>query len=468
MQEVQRFNKVLKSLVLSGDIIILNLLLWIFDSLLEHKSFFEYSMPLLQSMVLMSLCYLVCNIRSGVILHRPVVRPEQIMLRVARNMIPFVLMILGLSYIFPFECISLRRLGVFYIVLIVVVITYRLTFRYILEYYRKNGKNVRKVVLVGSHENMQELYHSMTDDPTSGYRVEGYFEDAPSNRYPDNVLYLGQPREAIGYLIRNAGRIDQLYCSLPSARSEEIVPLINYCENHLVRFFSVPNVRNYLKRRMYFEMLGSVPVLSIRREPLELLENRILKRGFDIVCSLLFLCTLFPIVYIIVGLAIKLSSPGPVFFKQKRSGEDGREFWCYKFRSMRVNAQCDTLQATECDPRKTRIGDLIRKTNIDELPQFINVLKGDMSIVGPRPHMLKHTEEYSHLINKYMVRHFVKPGITGWAQVTGFRGETRELWQMEGRVQRDIWYIEHWTVILDLYIMYKTVCNVIRGDNEAC
>ena len=207
---------------------------------------------------------------------------------------------------------------------------------------------------------------------------------------------------------------------------------------------------------MYFEMLGNVPVLSIRREPLELLENRIVKRSFDIICSLLFLCTLFPIIYIIVGLAIKISSPGPVFFKQKRSGEDGREFWCYKFRSMRMNAQCDTLQATEHDPRKTRIGDLIRKTNVDELPQFINVLKGDMSLVGPRPHMLKHTEEYS-----------VKPGITGWAQVTGFRGETKELWQMEGRVQRDIWYIEHWTFILDLYIMYKTVYNVIRGDKEA-
>lgn len=218
---------------------------------------------------------------------------------------------------------------------------------------------------------------------------------------------------------------------------------------------------------MYFEMLGNVPVLSIRREPLEHLENRIVKRSFDIVCSLLFLCTLFPIIYIIVGLAIKISSPGPVFFKQKRSGEDGREFWCYKFRSMRMNAQSDTLQATECDPRKTHVGDLIRKTNVDELPQFINVLKGDMSIVGPRPHMLKHTEEYSHLINKYMVRHFVKPGITGWAQVTGFRGETKELWQMEGRVQRDIWYIEHWTFLLDLYIMYKTVYNVIRGDKEA-
>ena len=357
--------------------------------------------------------------------------------------------------------------GGIYIVLIIVIISYRLTFRSILELYRKSGENVRKVVLVGSHENMQELYHSMTDDPTSGYRVLGYFEDFPSDRYLMNIAYLGQPCEAVDYLTRNAGKVDQLYCSLPSARSAEIVPIINYCENHLIRFFSVPNVRNYLKRRMYFEMLGNVPVLSIRREPLELLENRMMKRGFDIICSLLFLCTFFPIIYIIVGLAIKISSPGPVFFKQKRSGEDGREFWCYKFRSMRVNAQCDTLQATEHDPRKTRIGDLIRKTNVDELPQFINVLKGDMSLVGPRPHMLKHTEEYSHLINKYMVRHFVKPGITGWAQVTGFRGETKELWQMEGRVQRDIWYIEHWTFLLDLYIMYKTVYNVIRGDKEA-
>ena len=444
MQEVQRFNKVLKSFVLLGDIILLNLLLWMFTSIWENRSPFEYSMPLLQNMALMTLCYLVCNIRSGVILHRPVVRPEQIMLRVARNMIPFVLIVFGLSYIFHFECVNLRQLGIFYVVLIIVIISYRLTFRSILE-----------------------LYHSMTDDPTSGYRVLGYFEDFPSDRYPMNIAYLGQPCEAVDYLTRNAGKVDQLYCSLPSARSTEIVPIINYCENHLIRFFSVPNVRNYLKRRMYFEMLGNVPVLSIRREPLELLENRIMKRGFDIICSLLFLCTLFPIIYIIVGLAIKISSPGPVFFKQKRSGEDGREFWCYKFRSMRVNAQCDTLQATEHDPRKTRIGDLIRKTNVDELPQFINVLKGDMSLVGPRPHMLKHTEEYSHLINKYMVRHFVKPGITGWAQVTGFRGETKELWQMEGRVQRDIWYIEHWTFLLDLYIMYKTVYNVIRGDKEA-
>lgn len=134
---------------------------------------------------------------------------------------------------------------------------------------------------------------------------------------------------------------------------------------------------------------------------------------------------------------------------------------------MRVNKESDKIQATEHDPRKTRLGNFIRKTNIDELPQFINVLLGQMSVVGPRPHMLKHTEEYSKLIDKYMVRHLVKPGVTGWAQVNGFRGETKELWQMEGRVQRDVWYLEHWTFLLDLYIIYKTIKNIIKGEKEA-
>lgn len=467
MQEVHRFNKVLKSSVLLGDILLLNLLLWGFEFIFCNRFYLGNSTSLLQGMVLLSLCYLVCNMQSGVILHHPVVRTEQIMIRVLRNMVPFILLSISLLSLFHFEFFRSKLFGLFYMALLLILIVYRLTFRYFLEIYREKGNNVRMVVLVGSHENMQELYHSITDDPTSGYRVLGYFEDSPSDCYPDEVIYLGQPKEVIDYLEQNAGKVAQLFCSLPSARSAEIVPIINYCENHLVRFFSVPNVRNYLKRRMYFELLGNVPVLSIRREPLELRENRILKRTFDILCSLLFLCTFFPVIYLIVGIAIKISSPGPILFKQKRSGEDGREFWCYKFRSMKVNAQCDMLQATEYDPRKTRIGDIIRKTSIDELPQFINVLKGDMSIVGPRPHMLKHTEEYSGLINKFMVRHFVKPGITGWAQVTGYRGETKELWQMEGRVVRDIWYIEHWTFILDLYIIYKTVYNAIRGEKEA-
>ena len=178
---------------------------------------------------------------------------------------------------------------------------------------------------------------------------------------------------------------------------------------------------------------------------------------------------LFSIPMLVVAILVKATSEGPLIFKQERIGLGGKPFLMYKFRSMAVQKATEEQKAwtTPNDPRVTPVGKFIRKTSLDELPQFFNVLKGDMSLVGPRPHMLKHTEEYSHLINKYMVRHFVKPGITGWAQVTGFRGETKELWQMEGRVQRDIWYIEHWTFLLDLYIMYKTVYNVIRGDKEA-
>ena len=312
---------------------------------------------------------------------------------------------------------------------------------------------------------MVELYEEMTADPTSGFKVVGYFAEHPSDNYPKECRYLGTPQEVIPYLKKS--KAEQLYCGLASSHSKEIMPIISYCENNLIHFYSVPNVRNYLKRRMHLELIGSVPVLDIRQEPLAQPENRLAKRLFDIVFSLLFLCTIFPIIFIIIGLAIKITSPGPIFFKQKRSGEENKEFWCYKFRSMRVNKDSDKVQATLNDPRKTRLGNFMRKTSIDELPQFINVLLGDMSVVGPRPHMLKHTEEYSKLIDKYMVRHLVKPGITGWAQVTGFRGETKELWQMEGRVERDIWYLEHWTFMLDLYIIYKTVKNAVKGEKEA-
>ena len=238
--------------------------------------------------------------------------------------------------------------------------------------------------------------------------------------------------------------------------------------NNVVHFYSVPNVSNYLHHRVYFNMIGSVPYLSFFRDPLSSsVQNRVIKRTFDIVFSLTFLCTLFPIVLLVVAVITKITMPGPLFFRQKRNGLNDKVFYCIKFRSMKVNDDADKVQATKDDPRKTKWGNIMRKTNIDELPQFINVLLGDMSVVGPRPHMLKHTEEYSQLIDKYMVRHFVRPGITGWSQVTGFRGETKELSQMEGRVKGDIWYIEHWTFWLDLYIIFKTIANAIRGEKEA-
>ena len=200
--------------------------------------------------------------------------------------------------------------------------------------------------------------------------------------------------------------------------------------------------------------------------PLEEPLNRLFKRLSDIFLSVIFLLPTALLLPFIV-MVIKRQSPGPVFFRQLRTGLNGRDFYCYKFRSMHVNSDADRLQATEDDPRKFPFGDFMRKTNIDELPQFWNVLIGDMSIVGPRPHMLAHTEQYDKLIQKYMVRHFVKPGVTGWAQVTGFRGETRELWQMEGRVERDIWYIQYWSLWLDLRIIWMTVKTIFKRDKNA-
>ena len=301
------------------------------------------------------------------------------------------------------------------------------------------------------------------DDPSSGYNVLGYFDITP--RHDFEPEYLGTLNDVIPFMEEHG--VEQLYCSLPHNMIERTEPMLNYCNNHMVRFYHVPNLYTYAHHRMHMEQIGNTAVITPFYEPLNKFENRLVKRFFDVVFSLCFLCTLFPIIYLVVAIVIKISSPGPVFFKQKRHGLNGKEFWCYKFRSMKVNKDADKLQATANDPRKTKFGDFMRKTSIDELPQFINVLKGDMSVVGPRPHMLKHTTEYSAQIDNYMVRHYIKPGVTGWAQVTGFRGETKTLEEMEGRIKADIWYVEHWSFTLDLLIIWKTVYNGAKGDKQA-
>lgn len=466
MKQILRFNKIIKSIIIAGDLCILNALFITLYYVLDtdtQRILLSDSLP--QLLVLLNLVYLLCNYSKGVVLHRRIARADHIVMRAVRNTFCHAVVFISLITLVHFGSLSTRFLVIFYTAFLALLVSYRLIFRHFVKIYRRKGGNRRTVALVGDGSNMVELYEEMTADPTSGFKVVGYFAEHPSDNYPKECHYLGTPQEVIPYLKKS--KAEQLYCGLTSSHSKEILPIISYCENNLIHFYSVPNVRNYLKRRMHLELIGNVPVLDIRQEPLAQPENRLAKRLFDIVFSLLFLCTIFPIIFIIIGLAIKITSPGPIFFKQKRSGEGNKEFWCYKFRSMRVNKDSDKVQATLNDPRKTRLGNFMRKISIDELPQFINVLLGDMSVVGPRPHMLKHTEEYSKLIDKYMVRHFVKPGITGWAQVTGFRGETKKLWQMEGRVERDIWYLEHWTFMLDLYIIYKTVKNAVKGEKEA-
>lgn len=462
--QTNRYNRFVVFLVKTGDFILYNLLFYLLCQTSQQAVAPWVSVWALQ--LIISFSYLVATGRNSVILHLRKVYAHQIVMKAFRNTVYFAV-ISGLA----FSVLKYVRVdSYFYLTYIclcfLVVSAYRLVFSSSVKLYRRRGGNLRFVVLVGASTSNLELYHEMMDDSYTGYRVNGYFDFTPSDRFPEQCPYLGTPDEVPAYLKAHP-YVQHLFCGLPSVHRDYIIPIINYCENHLVHFNSVPNLHNYLQNRVYLNMLGDVPYLSLRRDPLSETANKVVKRTFDIVFSLLFLCTLFPLILLVVAILTKLTMPGPLFFRQKRNGLNDKEFYVIKFRSMKVNAEADTLQATKDDPRKTKWGNIMRKTNLDEMPQFINVLLGDMSIVGPRPHMLKHTEEYSKLINKYMVRHFVKPGITGWSQVTGFRGETKELKDMEGRIRGDIWYIEHWSFWLDLYIIYKTVANVFHGEKNA-
>lgn len=338
-----------------------------------------------------------------------------------------------------------------------------LSARQLLKLYREQGYNFRNTILLGGGKNGLELLESLQRDKTLGCRCLGFFDDNPElEQHPD---YLGRLDQFEGYI--NNNRVDVVFCALPHTIAERILPMMKLADQHTARFFIIPDSYVYLKRKVFLETIDNIPYLSIRNEPLEYRSNQLLKRSFDILFSLLFLTTLFPLIYLIIAIAIKRSSPGPVFFRQPRTGLNGEEFLCYKFRSMHVNDEANTQQAQKEDPRKTKLGDFLRRSSIDELPQFINVLLGNMSVVGPRPHMLRHTEEYSTLIDRYMVRHFIKPGITGWAQVNGFRGETKTVEQMDARVKHDVWYLENWSFILDLRIITLTIFNAFRGEENA-
>lgn len=353
-------------------------------------------------------------------------------------------------------------------VLYIGLLVSRFAERWAVKHFRRIGRNTRKVVFVGADESMLPIYDFLVGDPASGYRVEGYFADNTLQDAPDGLRHLGTLAEFDYKMatVQGEGSVDELYCCIPASDMERIRRIMFYCDNHVVHFYFIPAISRTFGHLLKPENIGGTTVFTNWGEPLMIPANKFIKRSFDIALSSVILLCLLPFLPLI-ALIIKTQSPGPVFFKQARTGLNGREFFCYKFRSMHVNSDADRVQATEHDPRKFAFGNFMRKTNIDELPQFFNVLRGDMSIVGPRPHMLYHTEMYRKLIDKYMVRHFVRPGITGWSQVTGFRGETKELWQMEGRVRRDIWYIENWSIWLDIRIIFKTAWQVFVRDKNA-
>ncbi len=464
MELDRRHGYLIQWLIGIGDMVVLNLMFLLVYH--ELDSFYTKAIDnnLREVLLLLNFCYFFSLYFVPIQLHRSIVYLDKIVQR-AFSVISLLIFLFATCLIFlNVGDVLATFLVVYYVSTIVVFSCWRVFVRMLLKFYRRKGYNFKRVVIVGAEKNGMELYRAMRDDISSGFNILGFFDD---NLALKDILpsYLGTTDKVEEFAI--AKDIDEIYCTLPGTNDEKILRMLNFAEKQMIRFYIVPEFYRNVKKSMVMEFLESVPLLTIRREPLQAFYNRALKRSFDLVFSSVVLCTIFPILYVLIGFLIKRSSPGPIFFKQKRTGLYGHDFECYKFRTMRVNDQADTMQAVKDDPRKTKIGDFLRRTNLDEFPQFINVFKGDMSVVGPRPHMLKHTEQYSALIDKYMVRHLVKPGVTGWAQVTGYRGETKTLEQMEGRVKRDVWYIENWTFFLDLKIIVVTLVNMFRGDKNA-
>ena len=348
-----------------------------------------------------------------------------------------------------------------YILLLTVAPTSRIALLLALKHYRKLGYNYKKVVIVGAGEKASELYTFIKNNPDLGFKFCGFFSDERQL----NDQYKGSIFDVYSYCLYN--EVNEIFCVLSPIESDKIASLMTFADNNLIRIRLIPDFGIAINRKLEIGFYDNLPVLTPRHEPLERTTNRIVKRSFDILFSLFVILVIFPFVFPILGLLIKLSSRGPIFFKQLRSGKNNKCFYCYKFRTMVVNEESEKLQAVKNDYRVTKLGELLRKTNLDELPQFFNVLVGDMSVVGPRPHMLFHTEQYSKIINRYMVRHLVKPGITGWAQVNGYRGNTKDTSLMEKRIQYDMWYLENWNIWLDIKIVLMTTFNSLKGEKNA-
>lgn len=349
----------------------------------------------------------------------------------------------------------------YYFMLTVVLTAWAIISSRLLKHYRRLGYNYLRVAIVGANSTAARLYEAMKVDHGFGYKVLGFFDNDHQGSFCDCYC---APLSNLENFVRD-NKIDQIFFALPT-NGDELSQAVKVADDAIIDFYYVPQISRYVPRGFQISSIGSVPLLTMRANPLNKPINQLLKRTFDIVFSAVAL-VFYPLVYIPVAIMIKATSPGPVYFVQERTGLRGKTFKCIKFRTMHVNADADRRQATHNDPRKTRVGEFLRRTNIDELPQFINVLMGDMSVVGPRPHMLKHTEQYSQIVKQYMVRHAIKPGITGWAQVNGYRGITDQVWKMEKRVEHDVWYIEHWTLMLDFKIICRTVYNSLRRDDNA-
>jgi putative colanic acid biosynthesis UDP-glucose lipid carrier transferase len=423
----------------------------------ESDFFFTKQVWLMLNLSFFVVIYFFSNIHE-----RRVIYADQLLLQVIKIILLHAVVFLALISFLDANDTSWKVIAKFYGLFFICLSVWWIGSRKLLRWYRTKGFNFKRIIIIGGGTVGIRLMDELESDQGYGYRILGFFDN---NRKAKTVKGYKGDLENVEQFVKD-NLIDEMYCAIPDTDNDDVLQMIKIAENNAVDFYYVPQFGRRITRRFELSSIGNVPILSIRPNPLSNTLNRLAKRLFDFVVSTIALI-ISPIILIPVAIGIKMTSPGPVFFKQKRTGYRGETFTCYKFRTMKVNKDSDKVQASKDDPRKTAFGNFLRSTSIDELPQFYNVWKGEMSIVGPRPHMTKHTEIYSSLIDKYMLRHTIKPGITGWAQVNGYRGQTDQLWKMEKRVEFDVWYAENWNFMLDIKIIFLTVIHMFGGEKNA-
>ncbi len=322
---------------------------------------------------------------------------------------------------------------------------------------RSSDKHYRKAIVLGNNETAQQIFEVLRTYRGFGYRALGLYDDSKEE---EDLL-------AARNLILSH-KVEDVFCALPLEQFDKISEIMLFCEEHFINFKIVPDFSSLLQRRLDIGMFGFIPVIAVNANPLRTTTNRILKRAFDFTFSSLVLIFLLSWLLPILALIIKINSRGPAFYRQNRSGFNYQIFRIYKLRTMTVTERDDEyIQATAGDSRITSVGYYLRKWSLDELPQFINVWLGDMSVVGPRPHPIKLNDEFKSSVERYMSRHYVKPGVTGLAQVRGYRGTTETAEIMKKRIQADLNYIENWSLWLDIKIIFITVLNIFKGDKNA-
>ncbi len=348
----------------------------------------------------------------------------------------------------------------YFIILLVVINVWRLClFQFFKKYRIMTGSNNVYVVIIGVNDSTKRLKSFFMNSPEYGYRFEGYFSDK------GDPLVTGKIEDSYDFILNK--NIDEVYCSIKELTDDQIKKLIVFCENNLKTIRFIADDKELFSKNLQLDYYNLTPIVSLPEIPLHNPLKAIIKRLFDITFSLVVIILLLSWLIPIIAILIKLESKGPIFFKQYRYGVDYKLFLCYKFRSMIANENSDSQPASKNDARVTRIGKFIRRTSVDELPQFFNVLFGEMSVVGPRPLLMRQTEDYKDKIRKFVVRHNIKPGITGLAQVSGCRGEIETNKDIINRVKYDIFYVENWSLLLDINIISQTALDILKGDEKA-